>query len=223
MKKKLTAFIVVIVLLAFCSVSGANQSLNLYINGSLVNSSTPPMVLNNTTMVPIRVVAENLNCDVSWSNGTVTINNKTSANYPTIEGTEEFKETIKNALSLAKENDINLYSLYTSNIDKIVLQGDLPAVNNADFFLQNVTVSISPKYFNDAKNYYSKDDLTVLFVGILAHEANHTLLYGNKTYTKDDVEAICNLAAVRAIEKIGGQKSPCYNIFKEDVRQQLKL
>lgn len=49
------------------------------VNGVVKTLNLAPQIKNNTTMVPIRFVSENLNCTVAWENGVVSITSSNSA------------------------------------------------------------------------------------------------------------------------------------------------
>ncbi|HWP97579.1 MAG TPA: copper amine oxidase N-terminal domain-containing protein [Syntrophomonadaceae bacterium] len=44
----------------------AAQPISIMINGKVIESDTPAQIINDRTMVPIRVIAEGLGADVSW-------------------------------------------------------------------------------------------------------------------------------------------------------------
>lgn len=66
-------FICIIFLSFYSGEVCANQEIHLVINGNAVNSSVSPKVVNGTTLVPIRVIAENLGCKVNWDADTNTV------------------------------------------------------------------------------------------------------------------------------------------------------
>lgn len=45
----------------------ADDNVKLWVNGNYVQTDTPPMILNNRTLVPIRVISENLGFYVEWA------------------------------------------------------------------------------------------------------------------------------------------------------------
>ncbi len=45
---------------------GATGDIQLYINGVQIHPDVPPFLLNNRTLVPVRVIAERLGADVGW-------------------------------------------------------------------------------------------------------------------------------------------------------------
>lgn len=52
--------------------------IKLIIDGKEIETDVPPQIINGRTMVPVRVVAENLGCAVKWDkqNNTVIITSK---------------------------------------------------------------------------------------------------------------------------------------------------
>lgn len=61
-------FIVIILVVSFSWVSRGNAvpSIEIFINGRHITTDTPPVIINNRTMVPIRFVAEELGADVKY-------------------------------------------------------------------------------------------------------------------------------------------------------------
>lgn len=51
-------------------VGHANATANLFLNGQPLLSSVPPAIVNSTTMVPFRIVAEQLGASVTWEHQT---------------------------------------------------------------------------------------------------------------------------------------------------------
>jgi len=71
MYKKLLPVLVVLLVLMFSSMtlSAAPKDITIYIDETAIESDTPPVILNDRTMVPLRVISENLGAKVFW-NGT---------------------------------------------------------------------------------------------------------------------------------------------------------
>jgi N-acetylmuramoyl-L-alanine amidase len=59
-----------VVLLLFPSIGLAATTAKLYLNGKPLTSSVPPAIVNNSTMVPFRVIAEHLGAKVTWEHQT---------------------------------------------------------------------------------------------------------------------------------------------------------
>ena len=61
MNRKITAAIVLIIFVSLSSfVLAAERPIEIYINEVEVDSDVPPVILNGRTLVPIRVISENL-------------------------------------------------------------------------------------------------------------------------------------------------------------------
>ncbi|MGE5390260.1 MAG: copper amine oxidase N-terminal domain-containing protein [Deltaproteobacteria bacterium] len=73
-KRKIITLVITLGLILCCigAVQAQNQ-ISIVVNGKTVNSDTPPMMVNNRIMVPIRVVAEALNADVQYDPQSTTI------------------------------------------------------------------------------------------------------------------------------------------------------
>lgn len=50
----------------FCMAS--TNPIEIYINGQKINSDVPPMIVNDRTIAPVRVISENLGAQVTWDN-----------------------------------------------------------------------------------------------------------------------------------------------------------
>lgn len=46
-----------------------NQDISIVVNGTKIETDTAPVTLNDRTMVPVRAIAESLDCDVVWDGG----------------------------------------------------------------------------------------------------------------------------------------------------------
>lgn len=67
MKKKALVLIVCLVLMLVSTVAVANvDSIKLMVNGKDVQSDVAPLMQNDRVLIPIRVVAEVLGCNVNW-------------------------------------------------------------------------------------------------------------------------------------------------------------
>lgn len=65
--KRLTAIITAFIMSAsMCAVSHANEDISVYVNGTQIATDVAPVIINDRTMVPVRAIAEALNCDVAW-------------------------------------------------------------------------------------------------------------------------------------------------------------
>jgi N-acetylmuramoyl-L-alanine amidase len=68
MKKTMYAFLTAFVFIMLLPhVSYADTGIPLYLNGKQLISSTPAQIIKNTTMVPVRIVSEELGAEVGWN------------------------------------------------------------------------------------------------------------------------------------------------------------
>lgn len=137
---------------------------NLYsVNNQLLLSDVAPQIINNTTMVPVRVVSESLGCSVEWNNDTQTVN--ITSNYaptivqnqnqnitqsyvqepsgiPTLIGAEPTTVEAKNAMALEIAQQIANYSKTDDNIQTVI--NAVSKVN--DYFINGVYASSGANY-----------------------------------------------------------------------------
>lgn len=68
MKKRILPLVIAFLMIAtLIPAASASSSIKLVIDGKTVSSSVAPYVENGTTLVPLRVISENLGADVSWN------------------------------------------------------------------------------------------------------------------------------------------------------------
>jgi len=51
----------------------ADNQIKLFINGKQISTDDSPQMINNRVFVPVRVVSENLNCNVQWDQTTSSV------------------------------------------------------------------------------------------------------------------------------------------------------
>lgn len=67
MKKSKNLFLVALLFLIFMPLNSfANSDIKLWINGDYVSTDVPPVIENERTLVPLRIVSENLGLEVNW-------------------------------------------------------------------------------------------------------------------------------------------------------------
>lgn len=69
MKKKIVSLSLVLMMLISLvpnSIYAEEQPIKLIINGQEIQTNSSPIIENNRTLVPIRVIAENFGCNVDW-------------------------------------------------------------------------------------------------------------------------------------------------------------
>ena len=57
----------------------AQKPIEIYINQSKVNSDVPPLIIEGRTLVPLRVISENLGASVHWDTADRTVKVTTSS------------------------------------------------------------------------------------------------------------------------------------------------
>jgi len=68
MAKKLTAFLLFLVMLLSCvSITFASGNITLVVNGAVVGGDVNPVIINGRTMVPVRSLFDRLGATVSWN------------------------------------------------------------------------------------------------------------------------------------------------------------
>lgn len=67
---KKTLFIILAVFLFIPGLVNAEDNINLVINGNVVQSDVSPVIENGRTLIPIRVISENLGYKVDWFDST---------------------------------------------------------------------------------------------------------------------------------------------------------
>lgn len=85
MRKMLAFSLAAVLLVSILALdSGASENIKLLIDGKNTTYATPPTIINNQVMVPIRTVAEALGAEVKWfpDTHTVSIATKSHNNYP---------------------------------------------------------------------------------------------------------------------------------------------
>lgn len=207
-KKNFLYLLVVVVLLFTCTGSSAENPIQLYINGWVVKPDPPPMIIDGRTMVPLRVIAENLDCDVRWNGNTssVYIDKKKfnpTNEQPKIIGPDEFVKAIQDVLSLAKK-DTKVYMYVTSAIKEITYMSNV--VPDSDIVAHAITDEriciIHNHIFTELKKQLSKDEFTLYYLSILVHEATHMHVDNTALATYGLEEFMCYSAALKAVYKI---------------------
>ncbi len=73
MKKKLSAILITIILMAFSTSSFAEQSIKVKLDGNQLNFDVPPQIIGGRTMVPLRKIFESLGASIDWNQSTQTV------------------------------------------------------------------------------------------------------------------------------------------------------
>jgi hypothetical protein len=120
--------LVVVLFLAFAGVAtgssvngdyNGNPIVKVKVNGLLINSDTPAMIIDGTTLIPLRAASEALGATVTWDQNTYTASlqiNPPSASSQQISDVSNFKSFITAAKSNFAQNGIPV-SDYSVNVD----------------------------------------------------------------------------------------------------------
>lgn len=93
MKRQFKKAILILFILIILPVKAfASSNIELFVNGSFVNSDVEPIIENNRTLVPVRVISENLGYEVKWNEKTesVSINGNNKNIVMTINSSTSF-------------------------------------------------------------------------------------------------------------------------------------
>lgn len=84
------------------------------VNGQTIEAATAPCAINGTTMVPIRLISQNLNCAVEWDSATQTIkiasNDETAASAKLEEPTQQETAASEEKPAIAEKTTTPQYS-----------------------------------------------------------------------------------------------------------------
>ena len=77
MKKIISILLSVISIFSFSIIVNAQQTVDVYINGELLETDQSAIIYQDRTMVPLRAICEAMGCDVEWDGETqnITVSN----------------------------------------------------------------------------------------------------------------------------------------------------
>lgn len=161
-------FIIALLILFMIAVPvSADPAYTLIVDGQRIDK--PVIVIDGTSYVPVRAVADVFGAQTEWNGETQTIT-ITSIDRPLIDGDEEFIEKITAALDLLEEKDYSHYVMVCQNTVAI-RQAPRPADAPENYIASAHTVKGTLIHPGLTEN---PDQYTPLFLaGILAHEACH--------------------------------------------------
>ncbi|MBR1969628.1 MAG: right-handed parallel beta-helix repeat-containing protein [Clostridia bacterium] len=74
----------VVIILFFSLCAAANTPVSVYMNNKKIKFDVEPMIVNNSTMVPMRAIFEKIGAEVSWDNATKTAKAVKGRNYVSV-------------------------------------------------------------------------------------------------------------------------------------------
>lgn len=181
--KKLTIALLLVFFLVLPA--SASQQLSVLVNGIQLQQGA--IMHNGSVYVPLRAVAESLDCDVGWDGqkASVTSNSteeKATFARPEIQGDESFKKMINDALDLLYNKDAAHYALVVQNVDMIG-QSDTDEVTtgglNPNAKSVGREVIIFPNFIK------SQHFVPKLIAATITHEASHAASYNAKGLFRD--------------------------------------
>lgn len=91
MKKRIVSLslVILVILSLIPNISQAEEGVKLWVNGNFVETDVAPFIENGRTLVPIRVISENLGIEVKWSN-----EEKSVMTYQLINGVPNFDDSL---------------------------------------------------------------------------------------------------------------------------------
>ena len=96
----------------------ADNQIKLFINGKQISTDDSPQMINNRVFVPVRVVSENLNCNVQWDQTTSSViitSDKLESPHVSSQNITTIKEvntiTTSNQISLVNYKNMSAFKL----------------------------------------------------------------------------------------------------------------
>lgn len=165
--KKILSLILALMLLAVPV--AADAPYRLIVDGQLIDK--PVIVIDGTSYVPVRAVADVFGAQTEWDGATQTIT-ITSIARPPIMGHKEFIEKINAALDLLEEKDFPHYVMVCQNTEAITywprLAGEpetsIASASSWGEILIHPELAANPDWYTP-----------VFLAGILAHESCHLI------------------------------------------------
>lgn len=226
--KKAILFLVLTGGLIFAIPGQASAPISIVVNGAVLKTDVPPLIIDGRTMVPLSAIARSLNCSVEFNpdKWQVSINSNTIGNEDNVEitGPEAFRIFISECLN-AMDRDNRDFVI--RHLDRIIY--DDPPRFSKSYAYSDINSSgtcyINGAFFEHNQAELSKRENLYGYMGYLAHEANHFYLRNSGVYalyTSPDREALCDIAALKAIARAGGEDSVYYGQFKKSLQAELK-
>lgn len=223
--------IIALCLVLICTPLGAvstyvDESIKVLVNGSPV--ATDIVMHNNSVFVPLRFMSNQLNAQVSWDSKTRTVAVKKGGSFakPTpgqilITGSDSFKSTINECLSLLKSKAPEKYTMIISSLSTIK-EGTIGTAAARTYPSTGVCIVDLNSLDSYAKRVkFTNTDTKMFLTGALVHEAYHANCYkrgiqnvdGGITTLESEVLAQTQL---RQTLKLIGASSKVYSVTSID-------
>jgi len=196
MKKIISILAFVLVLTFAFSVFADYKTVEVYVNGEVLVSDSPAVLVGSRTMVPLRAISEKLGCEVGWDDSTRTaeIKNSKTAVYVTIDS----DVMVKKSLAEGKSEEIKIDApamLYKSRT-LIPLRAVSEALDakvdwNAEKECALITTDSHNAYYGVVtKTGYVSDELKLKFVAPEGSEISYKPQNIKVSEWADDVETV---------------------------------
>ncbi|AYO30850.1 copper amine oxidase N-terminal domain-containing protein [Biomaibacter acetigenes] len=257
MKRKLTIVLMTLMIMATV-VYAAQEDYTILVNGTPLKCNIPPRVVNGYILVPFRTIAEALGVDIHYDSSTniIYVNSKpeekpelpqeqpelplfaelvnrywteTDLETPPIDGPDDFKKFITEALEVLKNKTPNEYRIVLSYVKNIKLgKADTEERYDAAVVSDGTVIFNTDSYNMWINSRCDKEWLAKNAAALLVHEATHMQqnvcgmsIVGGTQFTKDDIELMAYLAQYRATQKLGLGKEAEKEMWKH-VEEHLK-
>ncbi len=173
-KKIMMSILSLLVILIIPISSVASSEVRIWVDGNFVNSDVSPYIDMNRTMVPIRVISENLNKEVIWNNES-----------RTIEINEKSEDRISKSILLQIDKKTVSIKKDGAEIDEIILdhapeiKNDrtyVPLRNVAELFDKNVSWDSENRVAVVGDGYKSKEKTQLTTKDFLPYMYNEEML-----------------------------------------------
>lgn len=124
MKKFLSLIIVLILLINSAPLGYASNDIKVTLNGQYLGLDQPPVIINNSTFVPIRTVCEKLGADVYWIQS------------------EQYIVIVKNEIKL-------FLQIGTKQMDKLIVKDFLELALSEDLTPETIPLDAPPQIINN--------------------------------------------------------------------------
>lgn len=227
MKKAILA-LVLLGSLVFVTPGRANAPISIVVNGAVLKTDVPPQIIDGRTMVPLSAIAQSLNCSVEFDADQQQVSiyseNAGKEDKTDITGPEAFRSFISECLNAM---DSGNRDFVIHHLDRIAYD-DPPRFSESYAYSDinsNGTCYINGAFFEKNQAGLSRSENLYGYIGYLVHEANHFYLRDSGVYdlySSPDREALCDIAALKAIARAGGENSVYYGQFRKSLQAELK-
>lgn len=226
--KKAVVLLVLLGSFTFAWSGQADAPISIVVNGAVLETDVPPQIIDGRTMVPLSAIAQSLNCSVEFNadQWQVNINSKTTGmeDKTDITGPQKFRSFISECLA-AMDSANRQFVIHHLQCIEYDDPPRFPRSYAYSDISSKGTCYINGALFEQNQARLSRSENLYGYMGYLVHEANHFYLRDSGVYdlySSTDREALCDIAAVKAIARAGGGDSVYYGQFKKSLQSELQ-